>query len=191
MKKVLIIHGWSTKDEYYNPKYPTSSNSHWLPWVSKQLMIRDIHAITIEMPSSYYPEYEIWKKEFERFEIDNETSLIGHSCGGGFIVRWLSENPGVKVANVVLVAPWIGIRPDQPFDKRFFEFDINPNITSQSNKFVIYHSVDDVDVIQESVSMLREEIASVSYREFDSHGHFTLHGMGTVEFPELVDEVIT
>lgn len=83
-KQALLIHGWGNKKEYYSPSVPTASNSYWFPWLSKQLMIRDTHTVSIEMPNSYYPEYEIWKKELERFLLDENTILIGHSYGGHF-----------------------------------------------------------------------------------------------------------
>jgi predicted alpha/beta hydrolase family esterase len=83
MKKALLIHGWASKKEFYDPDFPTGSNSHWFPWLSKQLIIKDIHTVAIEMPNGYYPEYDVWKRELERFEIDEDTTLIGHSCGGG------------------------------------------------------------------------------------------------------------
>jgi alpha-beta hydrolase superfamily lysophospholipase len=42
------------------------------------------------------------RSEFERYDIFPETDLVGHSCGGGFFVRWLSKHLEVKVGNVVL-----------------------------------------------------------------------------------------
>jgi predicted alpha/beta hydrolase family esterase len=105
MQNAILVHGWAEEDELYDSQYPTASNSHWFPWLSKQLMIRDIHTVAVEMPNAPYPVYEQWKKEFERFEVHENTTLVGHSCGGGFLIRWLSENADVKVANVVLVAP--------------------------------------------------------------------------------------
>ena len=107
MKNAILVHGWVGKQEYYDERYPTASNSHWFPWLTKQLMIRDIHTVAVEMPNGFYPQYEVWKREFERFDITPETLLVGHSCGGGFLVRWLSETDQ-KVGRVVLVAPWIG-----------------------------------------------------------------------------------
>lgn len=190
MRKAVLIHGWSTKKSFYDSTQPTASNSHWFPWVSKQMMVRDIHSIAPEMPRSFYPEYEAWKKELERFEIDEQTILIGHSCGGGFLVRWLSENPSVKVGKVVLVAPWMGIRPDQDFDSSFFDFTINPEIASQTRGMTIYNSDDDVAEIQESVELLRQKLHNIRYREFSGYGHFTIMSMGTEEFPELVEEVV-
>jgi predicted alpha/beta hydrolase family esterase len=90
MKNAILVPGRPDKDEYYDPKYPTNSNNHWFPWLSKQLQINDIFAVAIEPPMPWQPRYEIWKKEFEKFDITPQTVLVGHSCGGGFLVRWLS-----------------------------------------------------------------------------------------------------
>ncbi len=91
MKNAILVHGWAKKAEFLDTSQPTSSNAHWLPWLTKQLMVNGIHTVALEMPNSYYPEYHIWKQELERFTIGPETTLVGHSCGGGFIVRWLSR----------------------------------------------------------------------------------------------------
>src|SRR5689334_3595207 len=104
----LLIHGWNTRDEYYDASRPTASNDHWFPWLTKQLALKDINTVSIEMPNGYYPEYEVWKHELERYDINENTALVGHSCGGGFLVRWLSENDK-QVGRVILVAPWLGI----------------------------------------------------------------------------------
>jgi predicted alpha/beta hydrolase family esterase len=90
MKKAIIIHGMPSKEEYYDVNRPASSNCHWLPWIQKKLLLKNVLAQTPEMPEPYNPVYENWRKVFEQLSPDEETILIGHSCGGGFIVRWLS-----------------------------------------------------------------------------------------------------
>ena len=79
MKNAIIIHGAPDKEEYYSDKYPSASNFQWLPWLQKQLIMRDIKADTPEMPHAYSPQYDVWKREFERFDITSETILVGHS----------------------------------------------------------------------------------------------------------------
>lgn len=106
MKNAIILHGKPDKEEYYSETAPSPSNAHWLPWLQKQLIIRDIKADTPEVPYPYELDYATWAREFERFDVTPETVLVGHSCGGGFIVRWLCEHADVHVGKVVLVAPW-------------------------------------------------------------------------------------
>ncbi|NND65590.1 MAG: hypothetical protein HKM24_06465, partial [Gammaproteobacteria bacterium] len=57
MKNAIIIHGTCDKDEYYSDKYPSLSNSHWLPWLQKQLLVRDIAAVTLEIANAWQPNY--------------------------------------------------------------------------------------------------------------------------------------
>lgn len=191
MKNAILVPGRPDKEEYYDPQYPTNSNSHWFPWLSKQLQINDIFAVGIEIPRPWQPRYSIWKKEFERFEITAETVLVGHSCGGGFLVRWLSENKDVKVDKVVLVAPWLNPENNPRSDTAdFFKFEIDPELTKRTSGVVVFSSNDDKPTIHKSVKIILENISGCINREFTDKGHFTLEDMGTEEFPELLDEIL-
>ena len=186
MKNAILVHGWAHREEYYEPKYPTGSNSHWFPWLSKQLMIKDIHTIAVEMPSSYYPEYNKWRREFERFDVTDETILVGHSCGAGFLIRWLSENRNITAAKLILVAPWVGTNPDQPFDESFFVFEWDTNIFSRVKNLVMFSSTNDVDEVKKSEQIITNKLKNLKIIELENKGHFTLKGLGTTEFPELL-----
>lgn len=188
MKNAIILHGMPGKEEYYSGEYPSASNSHWLPWLQKQLLMKDIFAVTTEMPHAYEPNWEVWKREFERFYVTPETILVGHSCGGGFIVRWLSQHPEVKVGKVVLVAPWID--PTDRLKSDFFKFEINPDLAKQTDGVMIFHSDNDMDVIQESVDILKSKINHVEDKAFHNYGHFTFGDMGIDAFPELISELV-
>lgn len=189
MKKVILMHGWNTKAEYYDPDKPTASNDHWFPWLTKQLMMKDIHTIAPEMPRGYEPNYLIWKKEFERYEVNSETVLVGHSCGGGFLVRWLSENK-TNVDKVFLIAPWMGIDFGEKFDAKFFDFMIDKNIAKNTKGLSVLYSDDDFSAIQESVNLLKNSLVGVRYIEFQSKGHFTRTSLRTEAFPELLEEIL-
>ncbi len=110
MRNAILLHGKPGKEEYYDSNYPSSSNAHWFPWLQKELIKRDIAAATPEVPLAFDPQYDLWVKEVDRYKITTETILVGHSCGGGFWVRYLSEHPKVHAGKVVLVAPSLAIR---------------------------------------------------------------------------------
>lgn len=188
MNNAILLHGKPSKEEYYDTDAPCGSNHHWFPWLQKQLIARDIHAQTPEVPEAWKPYYPLWCKEFERYDITPETILVGHSCGGGFLVRWLSEHPDVQVHKVILVAPSIGkgwVEDD------FFEFSIDAGLVGRTTKGVtIFVSDDDKPGIADAVQMLTEAIDGISLREFHGYGHFTRGSMGTTAFPELLDAVI-
>lgn len=191
MKSATLIHGWNTKAEFMDPQVESPSNQHWFPWLTKQLMIRDIHTVSLEMPNSYYPEYDVWKKELERYELTPGTILVGHSCGGGFIVRYLSEHPDVRIDKAVLVAPWLGYDTGtEPFDETFFQFDIDPNFVSRTNHTVLLASTNDSEAVQKSISQIRQEVRDIHYIELQNKGHFCEEDLGTKEFPELLQEII-
>ncbi len=189
MRNAVILHGLPTKDEYYSPSIPSMSNCHWLPWLQKQLMDRDIKADTPEVPYSYKAEWDNWVREVERFEIGPETTLVGHSCGGGFWVKYLSLNKNLRVGKVVLVAPWLD--PDRDEAGDFFKnFEIDPNLVKRTSGLAVFNSDKDMGNVHKSVAMIREKIEGLEYRGFHKYGHFCYEDKGTVEFPELLEECL-
>lgn len=188
MKNAIILHGTGSKEEYYSLDYPTASNSHWFPWLQKRLLVHDILAVTPEMPHNYNPDYDVWRTEFERYNITPETVLVGHSCGGGFLVRWLSEHPKVRVGRVVLVAPWLDTKREHTTD--FFDFKIDPTIPDRTQGVTVFNSDDDMEEVQVSVEKIITEVPGITLKEFSSHGHFCLGDMDTDAFPELVEEIL-
>lgn len=187
MKNAIILHGKPGKEEYYDGSVPSCSNFHWIPWLQKQLLIHDIWASTPEIPDAWRPVYEIWRKEFERFDITPDTMLVGHSCGAGFLVRWLTEHPDIRVGKVILVAPSLGVGWDQT---GFFEFDIDASLASRTKGVVIFGSDNDKPSLIEAAAKLRSIIKDVQYREFTGYGHFTLGSMKSDKFPELLAELL-
>jgi predicted alpha/beta hydrolase family esterase len=117
--------------------------------------------------------------------------LIGHSCGAGFIVRWLSERTDSKVDKVVLVAPWLNPE-DNPRSETgdFFHFAIDPKLIDRTNGITIFHSDNDKPTILKSVQIIRDTIPSVKYRQFPGYGHFCEEDMGTTHFPALLEEIL-
>ncbi len=190
MKNAIIVHGMPSKEEYYDPAKPSMSNAHWLPWLQAQLLKHDIAAATPEIPHAYQPDWAIWSKEVERFDITPETLLVGHSCGAGFWVRWLSEHKDVKVGKVILVAPWLGYKDDGGIEPFFDGFQMDPYVALRTRGFYIFNADNDGESIQQSVKAIRETIPSSDYREFAGLGHFTSANMGKTEFPELLEELL-
>ncbi|HAE36600.1 MAG: hypothetical protein UR85_C0004G0062 [Candidatus Nomurabacteria bacterium GW2011_GWF2_35_66] len=183
MKTAIIIHGYNNKSEFLDESRPSSSNDHWLPWLQRQLLLNGIEAQTPEMPGFYEPNYEKWKDLLDKFEPDLDTMLVGHSCGGGFLMRWLSES-NKKVGKVVLVAPWLD--PNKKIDPNFFNFEIDPNIVSRTNGIIIMYSTDDNSEIFKSIDMLKSKVENLQIKEFTGKGHFILNHMKTEKFPELL-----
>lgn len=188
MKNAILMHGRPDKEEWDDPDFPSCSNYAWLPWLQKQLIVKGIAAHTPEVPEAWKPAYPLWQKEFERYELTPETLLVGHSCGGGFIVRWLSEHKDVSVGKVVLVAPSLGLDWE---DKSFFDFEIAPGLAARTKELVIFVSDDDRPGIQQAVKVLQSTIKGVRIRQFSGYGHFTHDTQVAVRFPELAEELLS
>lgn len=182
----ILIHGTCDKKEYFNPKRPSLSNSHWFPWIQKQLIINGISTQTPEIPQAHDPDYAIWKKELERYDIDQNTILVGHSCGGGFLVRWMSENK-INIKQLILVAPWID--PLRKKTTNFFEFEIDTHLSDRA-RIHVFNSIDDMDSIQVSVNKITAHIPGIILHEYKDMGHFTFGDMKTEEFPQLLEVIL-
>lgn len=189
MINAIILHGGPSKKEYYDPEAISMSNNHWLPWLQSQMLKRDIPTAAPEIPRSFDRNWPIWNKEFERFDINPETILVGHSTGAGFIVKYLSIHKELKVKKVILVAPWLD--PDREHTKNFFDdFEIDPDFVSRTNGVTIFNSDNDQASVQKTVDILRKTVKNILYREFHNYGHFCLDDMKTTKFPELLEEVL-
>lgn len=137
------------KDEYFNLGGDSQSNSHWIPWLQQQLIINGISAQTPDMPEAYAPDYQKWLSVFGNFKIDENTILVGHSCGAGFLFRYLSEND-TKVGSVFLVAPWLDT--DRTLNTNFFNFEIDDNVADKTKGINLIYSADDYADVISSVS---------------------------------------
>ncbi len=186
MKNALIIHGYYSLQQF-DEADNTPSNSHWIPWLSRQLMIKDIFTRAIEMPKANLPLYEAWQKEFERYDITADTVLVGHSCGAGFLVRWLGENSHAKCQKLVLVAPSLGLSWS---DRTFFDFEIDGEIQNRVGKILIFVADDDKQYIHDAVKIYSFKLPKSEIISLKTGGHFTFQDMAKKEFPELLEEIL-
>ncbi len=116
---------------------------------------------------------------------------MGDSCGGGFLVRWLSENKDKKVGKVVLVAPWLNPENNPISDTAdFFDFEIDPDLVGRTKSLTIFNSDNDMETIQKSVGILKEKVKGNNYKEFHDCGHFCYSDLKTDKFPELLEELL-
>jgi len=149
--------------------------------------MRDIYTHTPEVPDAFIPVYVKWKKEFERYDVNSNTTLVGHSCGGGFLLRWLSENKK-KGDKLIFVAPWLD--PDKKETTDFFEFKIDSTISKRFNEVHLFTSADDGKHILKSVEIIKKELPNISLHEFTDRGHFCYEDLKTDKFPELLNVIV-
>jgi predicted alpha/beta hydrolase family esterase len=187
MNQVILIHGRPDKEEYFDDTMPKPHEAHWFPWLKTELEERGIKTFIPIMPQPYEPDYEEWGKVFETYKITPETMLVGHSRGGGFLLRYLSEH-NISVAGFIMVAP--SILPNPGVVTGFSEYEIDKSIVNRIPKISLFYSLDDEEGIVKSVEKIKEFLPNITYREFPDKGHFTRGDLGTEAFPELLDEIL-
>ena len=187
-KKCIIIHGCpSDVEKAMDPKRRTY-DKHWIPWTKKQLIANGIETETPLMPSPWYPDYEKFKAEFEKYNVDENTILIGHSCGCAFLVRWLGETKK-KIFKLILVAPWKIPDKDDKYRKKFYIYSIDETMKERAKEIVMFTADDEEEDGKKSLKIFHEALDG-EIIELKGRGHYRLKDMGTEEFPELIEVIL-
>jgi predicted alpha/beta hydrolase family esterase len=194
--QVLIVHGgnsFSKTENFYEylKKYEVIRScikkSDWKVEFSERLGFK-YEVFKLMMPNKQNADYNAWKIWFEKyfeFLVSKKIILIGHSLGGLFLVKYLSENKFLKpISQIHLVAPVF----DYGFGKHLgnFSFDKNKldNITKQCDEIYLYHSTDD-NIVPYNHSIEYQEVLEKSEL-------ITLKNRGHVnqkDFPELIERI--
>lgn len=76
--------------------------------------------------------------------------------------------------------------------KHFFDdFTIDPDIVSRTKGITVFYSDNDQQSVLKTVTILRQKTHGITFKEFHNYGHFIYEDMHTVEFPELLREIVT
>lgn len=195
MKKTLVvIHGGTTFDTYEEYwKYLQScelslekiNRKDWKDNLVSNLP--DFEVIYPKMPNSKnarYPEWKLWFEKTFHF-LTEEVVLVGHSLGGIFLAKYLSENDFPKrISQLHLVAA--------PYDTEVIkdslvDFALNGTVEKISEKIsniFLYQSKDDTAVAYEDVLKYKRDLPDAELIEFENRGHFTQE-----EFSELISNI--
>ncbi len=199
-KQILYIHGGEAFSNYDNylehlrtipiddPLNEAPPRKKWKMWLKEKL--QDTHEMYMpSMPSPGNAKYNEWKIWFERyFEfLREDVILIGHSQGGYFLAKYLSENtmPAKVKAVYLLAAPFC--REDSGGeDGGDFEFEPNNlhKLEEQCEKVFIYHSKDDFVVPYEHGLKFKEKLPEAVFVTFNDKNHFL-----DEELPEILDSI--
>lgn len=191
MKQVVVIHGgraYKSHKEYlsalrkYDIKFEKMTKKRWKDGLGEKLG-RGFQVVMPKMPNpdnAKYLEWKIWFGKMIPF-LEKEVILLGHSLGGIFLVKYLSENkfPKKILATIIVSAPFKkGVKGG---------FGLNKNLNKlqdQSGKLVFYHSLDDEAVSFAEFLEYKKFFPNAQFRQFKKRGHF-----GQTTFPEVVREI--
>lgn len=194
-KQVVVIHGGMAfkKDKDYlsflkflKVDLDRYRGAGWKDILQEELGNR-FDVLLPRMPNPLNSKYNEWKILFRKIArlLDNNVVLIGHSLGGVFLAKYLSENKfPKKIRASILIAP--------PYDEKDVEeslgdFVILNNLKrfkKQGGKIFIYHSEDDLVVPHADLKKYQNNLPDATARIFKDRGHFHQE-----EFPELVKEI--
>ncbi len=185
---VVIVHGCNDNKEE-SLESPPENERHWKPWLKRELEKRGIEVSNELYPEDWNPSYEEWKKKFEENKMDEDTVLIGHSCGGGFLVRWLAENKK-RIRKLILVSPGKARNEMWESLSNLSGGKTYSGIDKYSREGIVLFTSDN-DIPQHIKNAHEyEKGLPAKIIVLKNHGHFTLGDMGTEEFPELLEEVL-
>lgn len=156
----------------------------WKEWL--QFVVKKENDVLMQIPEfphdhALLMKYDEWASIMDFQDINNDTVLIGHSAGGGFVLKYMSMHPELKVKQIILVAPWIDTENFQPFG--FYKgVVLDDKIISQTrNGIDLLMSDDDMPHIQTSFTKIIKNIQNIRVHKFQNRGHFI-----TPELPELM-----
>ena len=186
-KNCIIIHGCPGSEEELIDINDQTYYRHWIPWAKEKLIKSGVLTETPMMPEPWAPVYKKFKQEFEKYSVNEDSVLVGHSCGSAFLVRWLGESKQ-KIGKLILVAPWKIDTEDKTYRGPFYGYEIDSSIKDRVNKIIMFTSDDEEEDGKKSLKIFHDALGG-EIVELKSHGHYIESEMGTIEFPELIKAI--
>ncbi|MEW6616992.1 MAG: alpha/beta hydrolase [Patescibacteria group bacterium] len=195
-KQVVVIHGgdsFDTHEEYISflKNFEIDSLDYfrgksWKTTLQERLG-DDFEVILPRMPNPFDARYAEWKIWFDKLVpfLNDGVMLVGHSLGGIFLAKYLSENkfPKTITATILVSAPFDG----EGDEESLVDFVLPSSIElfeKQGGKIIIYQSKDDTSVLPIQCEKYKKALPSAYVMMFEDRGHFTQE-----EFPELVEKI--
>ena len=135
--------------------------------------------------NAYYVEWKIWFEKLTSF-LDDSVILIGHSLGGLFLIRYLSENifPKNIKALFIVAAPYEGKNNKHIHNENFIFNKSLEKVQSQAKVMFMYHSKDDPIVPFSDFEKFQQKLPNAIFLPFETEGHFN-----KIEVPGLVEKI--
>jgi len=191
-KQIIVIHGGETFDRYeqyisflksIEIDFEKMRSKGWKDNLEKDLG-RRFEVVLPKMPNAFNAKYLEWKIWFEKIIpfFENEVVLIGHSLGGIFLSKYLSENkfPKKILATFLVAAPY----DDKNADYSLADFTLKEDLSllqNQSEKLFIYQSRDDDVVPFADFKKYKKALPDAIFKEFKNRKHFMQGNFSEIE----------
>lgn len=192
-QQVLIIGGGTTFANYNDYLYylkntdidleRLKNQKSWKDDIDKKLG-KKFEVFIPKMPNKTNAQYQEWKIIFEKILplLKNNLILIGHSLGGIFLAKYLSQNNIYsKIKSLILISA--------PFNEEgacesLGNFKLNSSLVSKLNNYkqiYLIHSQDDQVVPFCQVKKYKSILPKAKLISFKNKGHFNQN-----TFPKLI-----
>ncbi|MCH7641515.1 alpha/beta hydrolase [Patescibacteria group bacterium] len=192
-QQIVAIHGGDTFDTYKdyisflkNRKIDPERLKPKKDWKNTLLeqLGENYEVLLPSMPNNTNARYLEWKIWFERIIpfIKKNAILIGHSLGGIFLAKYLSQNTMSKntKAAILVAAPF----DDADSKESLASFKLPSSLkkfSGQTGKIYVIHSKDDPVVPFEDLRKYQRALPNAETMIFDNKEHFNQE-----TFPEIV-----
>lgn len=140
----------------------------------------------MRMPNRDNASYEEWSVWFEKLIpfLKDEVIFVGHSLGGAFLAKYLSQHTLPVTCNGLFLvsAPF-----NTDTDDALGSFVVTPpldTLSRQCNHIFLYHSTDDPIVPFDELKKYQKELPAATARIFENRNHFLQE-----IFPELMEDI--
>ncbi len=190
--QIVFIHGgdsFDSNEEFYaalrardfDPYAPEYKK--WRDWLKTETFeTHEFHLLL--MPCAWNADYTAWSIWFEKIVpfLRDSVILIGHSLGGAFLLRYLSEQTlPVPVAQLHLVAPAVDEVDCPGLGDFTTEVAAWAGFRSDIVAVHLWHSADDMVVPLHHSERFAARYPAAQLHAFTDRGHFL-----TETFPELL-----
>jgi predicted alpha/beta hydrolase family esterase len=194
MKQVFVIHGGNAFDTYeeyityLKAKKVSLEDLHYSDWkhLLQENLGEDYQVLQPRMPNGNNAKYLEWKIYFEKFIplLSDAVIFVGHSLGGIFLAKYLSEEKYPKrIAATLLVAAPFNTISQHPLA----DFNIKEDLSllkKQGGQIILYHSKDDAVVPFSNFENYGKALPSAKQQVFENLNH-----LNQEQFPELVKDI--
>lgn len=153
----------------------------WKNWLAEQLPNHDV--LMPSMPGRDNASYDEWATYFSKIVpyLRPDAVLIGHSLGGVFLAKYLSEHPPMQpYVQLILIAAPYDDESAEPLGG--FRLSGVSNLPVAAQQIHLFYSSDDPVVAFSEKDRYKADIPSAFEHLFDDRQHFN-----TSEFRELLE----
>lgn len=192
MQQIIVIHGGTTFKDYDSYLQSLSQKKldinrfiYTPKWKEKlqDVLGNEYQVLLPSMPNSTNARYSEWKIWFEHISslFAHDCIIIGHSLGGIFLAKYLSENTlPVKIkATILVAAPY---DDESAEDLSDFKIEtLSDQLTEQAGRLVFINGLDDPVVPATEMKKYQRRLPNAEFIVLPAPDHFVRE-----KFPELI-----